>query len=120
MNNIIFDLVTRGGFYPFPKSKYEEKLEQYKDYIEVDINSIEELNNYIETWVAKHKFDIISDTIVNYDLEYGYAEREVIYTLDGKYYKLYYFDCCYEYELAEGPLEVYPVEKIITEYVEKE
>ena len=43
-------------------------------------------------------------------------EREVIYTLDGKYYKLYYFDCYYEYELAEGPLEVYPVEKTITVY----
>lgn len=68
-----------------------------------------------------HKFSVIYDEVDSYDLEDMYVIREVVFTIDEKYYRLYYEE---SYEnanrLYSPPYEVYPVEKTVTEYYAKE
>lgn len=120
MNNFIFDLVTQEGFWSISESEFEDKLKEYQDIINTEINNAEELTEYLENWIKEHNFSNLDNDIFNYDLEKGYIEKEAVYTVDNKYYEiLYYYNYCNGYGLLEEPVEVYPVEEIITKYVKK-
>lgn len=121
MNNLIFDLVIEDGFWEIPDCSFRDTLEYYRDSIDKEINTTEELNNYIKKWIEDHKFANLDNSLYDYDLEKGYAIREAVYTIDDKYYRiLYYTDPYNGCELEEGPVEVYPVTTTITKYIEKE
>lgn len=118
MNNFIFDLVTQEGFWGISESEFEDKLKEYQDIISTEINNSKELTEYLENWIKEHNFSNLDNTIFDYDLEKGYIEKKAVYTVDNKCYEiLYYYDYCGEHELLEEPIEVYPVEKIVTEYI---
>lgn len=115
MDNLIFDLVTEQGFWGIRPSKFEEKLKSYRDEIDIKINTVEELINYINNWIIEHKFSNLENKVLDFDLEKGYSIREAIYTVEGKYYAIiYYSDPYNDPELEEGPVEVHPITETIT------
>ena len=64
----------------------------------------------------------MSDELYDCDLEKGYTIQEVVYTIDGKNYRMLYIDDVnYNVEVWKEPYEVYPVEETvkITRYVKK-
>lgn len=120
MSNLIFDLVIEDGFWGISDCSFRDTLEYYKDSIDKEINTNEELNNYIKKWIENHKFANLDNSLYDYDLEKGYAIREAVYTIDNKYYRIRYYTDPYDgCELVEGPVEVYPVTTTITKYIEK-
>lgn len=61
------------------------------------------------------------NVLYDYDLDMSYAIKTSVYTLDDKYYRVYYLTSPYDPpELREGPCEVKPIEETITitKYVE--
>lgn len=118
MNDFIFDLITDGEFWGVPEYWFTDKLKRYKDIINIEINNSEELETYLKDWIEKHKFSNIENSIIEYDLEKRILVRKAVYTLDGKYWRIIYYEYAYnEYDLQEFPVEVTPVKKVITEYI---
>lgn len=121
MNTFVIDLIVNGDWFELPCFNSQEELEKYLgEKASIDFNNEDEIFDFIDQWKKDHKFSIIYDKIDSYDLEDMYAIREVVYTLDEKYYRLYYKES-YEWadELYQDPYEVTPVEKTIIEYVKK-
>lgn len=50
----------------------------------------DELVEMVNDWVTKHNLAIISDEVVYYDLEKGYEDHEVVFSLEGRYYRTSY------------------------------
>lgn len=123
MDKFIIDLVINYNWFELPYFNSQEELNEYMGE-EVPIrfnNSDDKIYDYINQWEKNHKFSVIYDKVDSYDLEDMYVIREVVFTIDEKYYRLYYKE---SYENANrlyaAPYEVYPVEKTVTKYYAKE
>lgn len=125
MNKFIFDLIVEGEFYELPEFDSQKELEDYlgeKCPVEFDGYS-DDLYEFVDKWLDKHKLSVVSSELYDYDLEKGYVIQEVVYTMDGKYYRMLYTDDInYDSEVWQEPYEVYPVEETvtITKYYSKE
>lgn len=124
MNKFIFDLVTQDGFYDFPEFDSQEEFEEYiGEKVPVEFNDEETtIWKFEEEWKDSHNFAVVSNKVDEYDLEKSSVIRRAIYTINNKYYELYYVENPYsDPELWQEPTEVVPIEKTvtITEYVEK-
>lgn len=125
MNKFIFDLIIQGGWYEIPEFNSQEEFEEYiGEKVPVKFDELEQdINNFVEEWKSNHNFSVLENNLEYYDLEKGYVERVVIYTLDNKFYKIYYYaGPDLGYELRSGPYEVIPVKETveITKYVIKQ
>lgn len=121
MNAFVIDLVVNGDWLELPCFNSQEELEEYLgEKTSIDFDNEDEIFDFIDKWEKEHKFSTIYNKVDRYDLEKMYAIRDVVFTLDGRYYKLYYRESyCDTNKLEQGPYEVYPVEKTITEYFAK-
>lgn len=121
MNKLTIDLVITNEWYEFPDFNSQEELNGYVgEEVPVKFNDKDGIQNFVSKWEKDHKFSIIRNTIDYYNLEAMYVIREVIFTIDEKYYRLFYKEsCAYENSLYKEPIEVVPVEETIIKYVEK-
>lgn len=125
MNKFIFDLIVEGEFYELPEFDSQKELEDYlgeKCPVEFDSYS-DDLYEFVNKWLDNHKLSVVSSELYDYDLEKGYVIQEVVYTMDGRYYRMFYTDSInYDSEVWQEPYEVYPVEETvtITKYYAKE
>lgn len=124
MNKFIFDLVTKDGFYDFPEFDSQEEFEEYVgEKVPVKFNDEETaIWRFEEEWKDSHNFAVVSNEVDEYDLEKSSVIRRAIYTINNKYYELFYIENFYCGPLLwQEPTEVVPIEKTITitEYVEK-
>lgn len=117
MNKFIFDLIVEGEFYELPEFDSQKELEDYlgeKCPVEFDSYS-DDLYEFVNKWLDNHKLSVVSSELYDYDLEKGYVIQEVVYTMDGRYYRMFYTDSInYDSEVWQEPYEVYPVEETIT------
>lgn len=119
MSPLVIDLVVNGNWFELPCFNSPEELEEYLgEETSIDFDNEDEIFDFIDKWEKDHKFSTIYNKVDRYDLEAMYAIREVVFTVDEKYYRLYYKESyAYANELYLEPYEVTPVEKTIIEYV---
>ena len=126
LTKFLYDLIVREEYnwelddlsdYPFEikEEDYKDIIEDkwgYKRYITLDYKA--------DKWVLEHGFEVMEESIVDYDLEKAYIVKKVVFKLDNKYYTFEYYysynwddDECIGKELKE----VHPIEvtKIIYE-----
>lgn len=121
MSPLVIDLVIKGDLIELPCFHSQGDLEEYLgEKTSANFDDEDEIFDFIDLWEKEHKFSVISDNIAGYDLEDMYAIRSAVFTLDNKYYRLFYRESyCNANQLEQGPYEVYPVEKTIIEYIIK-
>lgn len=115
MNKFIFDLIVEGEFYELPEFDSQKELEDYLgEKCQVEFDS-DDLYEFVNKWLDNHKLSVVSSELYYYDLEKGYVIQEVVYTMDGRYYRMFYTDDInYNPEVWQEPYEVYPVEETVT------
>lgn len=117
MNKFIFDLVTQDGFYDFPEFNSQKEFEEYiGEEVPIKFDCEEAiLWEFEEEWKNSHNFAVMEDELDECDLEKSSAIRRAVYTINNKYYELYYVESPYnDFMLWQEPYEVYPVEETIT------
>jgi len=102
--------------YPFEinEEDYKDVLEDrwgQKRYITLDYKA--------DKWIREHDIQVMSEEIIDYDLEEAYVTKTIVFKFDDKYYT---FDYDHSYNWDDDPpigrklKEVHPVEKTITVY----
>ena len=130
MTKFIFDLIITDVFQWTTKDKEDfesnEDLESYFGFKppftleDLDKNP-DLLMEFIYDYSIYHNFDIIKEELIGYNFEYMYVVYSVVYTIDNKFYTTEYthFENGLNIKSEDNPIEVFPIEVTITDYVIK-